>query len=322
MKNSKKINFIIRILGTIIILTVIYFQIDFRQFVSNLLSSNWLYLIVAVLVIIFGMLISSLKWKVILSFYKIDISLAKLFTLYWGGSFFNQFLPTSFGGDVYKYYYLKNQGFGDKKGQITSSILLERSIGLYSSTIFALVFFIIFESNAYYNLAIGAAFLLVLMILLMFFWFTQSAKKDKIINREFKNKWISKFIKIINIFLRFNSLQIMLLAVTISFLFTFLCVLVIYFSFLAVNFPINFEVLLFIVPITNLAKMIPITINSIGVTEGFGIVLFSIYNISKEITVSAMVYARIPNLIVGLLGGMVYLYLIKTDRGQRIRSAK
>lgn len=305
-------NIYFRLAVTLILLVVLYFQVDPNTFLILLAGIKWIYVILGFLVVIFGIFISSLKWDIILSSYGIKIPFYKIFSLYWAGGFFNLFLPTSFGGDFYKYYYIEKSGYDSKRGQIASSLLLERGLGLYSSIIFALLSFSFFGAGIHSIYRIVSFVIALAMFFVLFYVFRSNKKSIK--SEKFTNEWLGKIKKVYRIFINFSNRKALLLSFIMSLLFAFLCVLAVYVSFLAVGYNVDIKILLYLVPIINLSTAIPISINSIGLKEEVGLLLYSIYSIASEIALSAMLISRIFNTIVSLIGGLFYLTLGKIKK--------
>ena len=104
MKNKNTLKTILKI---VISSSLIYYlfskKVNISEVVENFKSLDWRYVVLMVLVIIVHYTISSLRWKSLLIHEKSDeVSQLYLLKLYFEGAFFNNFMPTSIGGDVYK----------------------------------------------------------------------------------------------------------------------------------------------------------------------------------------------------------------------------
>jgi len=81
----------------------------------------------AVLMYLFAIFISSVRWRLLL---QDRLSLKRLYPLYLLGSFFNTFLPGIVGGDAVKIYYLYRET--GKGTQALASVFMDRYIGFAS----------------------------------------------------------------------------------------------------------------------------------------------------------------------------------------------
>lgn len=75
----------------------------------------------AVASIVISMLISVQKWKLLLEAQGINLSWPELWQAYWAGLFFNNFLPSSIGGDALRIWWVGKRA-GDTPGAATSVI--------------------------------------------------------------------------------------------------------------------------------------------------------------------------------------------------------
>lgn len=116
------------------------FKTQFKNFVdvaSALRESGVNYWFIALSLAMYwvGIYLIALRWKILLYTQKISASQPFLLGSYLVGCFFNNFLPTSIGGDIYRIYdssKLKNSS-AMKAGSI---ILVDRFIGFMSMVIY------------------------------------------------------------------------------------------------------------------------------------------------------------------------------------------
>jgi len=95
---------------------------------ANLREANLAYLIAAVLVYFLVQTLSAYRWYLLLKPIGIETSFTRILALYYLGMYFNFFLPSAIGGDVFKIYYLhKDTG---RLGASTTSVFIDRDIGM------------------------------------------------------------------------------------------------------------------------------------------------------------------------------------------------
>lgn len=99
---------------------------EFRATLTRLHPASFLQ---AELILAVGLVLSALRWKILLGAAGVSISLWRALRLYLGAFFFNLFLPTSVGGDVVKLF---GVGGGTRLPVVAGSILIERILGFGS----------------------------------------------------------------------------------------------------------------------------------------------------------------------------------------------
>ena len=95
---------------------------------ANLREANVSYLIAAVAVYFVVQTLSAYRWYLLLKPLGIDTRFAKILSLYYLGMYFNFFLPSAIGGDVFKVYYLHKET--GRLSASTASVFLDRDVGM------------------------------------------------------------------------------------------------------------------------------------------------------------------------------------------------
>ncbi len=134
MKESlkKKLFLILRIVISFALIGYIFYRISAEHELSQLLqywadmSYGWL---AGSFFILFALLaIGSVRWGMLLAARGVRLSRSSVFMYYLVGMFFNNFLPSTVGGDVVKAYYLSR---ATGKGAVAFiSVLLDRLMGM------------------------------------------------------------------------------------------------------------------------------------------------------------------------------------------------
>jgi len=105
MKKYSKL--ILKIVISTSLLVIIFFQIDKQSFMDNFKLIDYRYVPLILLFLILNYIVSSFRWKALLIHKNSEhVSVKYLTYLYFTGAFFNNFMPTSIGGDVYKVFKL------------------------------------------------------------------------------------------------------------------------------------------------------------------------------------------------------------------------
>jgi len=116
---------------TVLLLVFLALRMDLRQFWNVLASARWALVAVAVLIQLCTAVLSIGRWQLIVRKFDIQTPLSGLAQMTFIGYFFNLFLPSAFGGDFFRAYYLSKR---EKRGMSTTitTILLDRAGGLVS----------------------------------------------------------------------------------------------------------------------------------------------------------------------------------------------
>jgi hypothetical protein len=122
---------LMKVIISIGLLSYLFFKIDWSSFLDNMGDINLFYIVISALMAYLGIYVSILKWGIFLRNYDIVINKFKLYSVYSIGAFFNNFLPTSIGGDIYRVINIDKR-IENRKKEIISSVLLERGFGFLS----------------------------------------------------------------------------------------------------------------------------------------------------------------------------------------------
>ena len=219
------------------------------------------------------------------------------------GYFFNNLLPTGFGGDA-----VKSLAFGKKYNQTSQSIsavLLSRIQGLLAMFLcfFLALPFALSKTDIpliYTLIMTVALFVCMLIIILCLF-------SDKLPIPTFlsdKLTFIPKMQKSLSIYRLFKK-QILLSSLDSLWL-QLLTLFTAYAYFRAVNVSIDISILVVFTSITIVVSMLPISLNGIGVREGVQVALFTgILGIPAPVVLSAGLLGYIPLLFQALQGAVV-----------------
>ncbi|HXI88793.1 MAG TPA: lysylphosphatidylglycerol synthase transmembrane domain-containing protein [Blastocatellia bacterium] len=95
---------------------------------ANLREASISYLLAAVAVYLVVQTLSAYRWYLILKPLGIETGFPKILALYYLGMYFNFFLPSAIGGDVFKVYYLHKET--GRLSASTATVFLDRDVGM------------------------------------------------------------------------------------------------------------------------------------------------------------------------------------------------
>lgn len=235
---------------------------------------------------------------------NVDVNYKEAASLTFIGLFFNNFLPTSIGGDLVKAYYLSHKT-GDRIGSF-ASVLVDRLIGLLTMIFMALAALIFIQSSIISNdirqvlYGITAAALVAVLF---------------IINKTFAKSLSRLFVFARPLFVKFkdtyytmhhykNNKRLIVSSIGISVISQLLC----YISFGTIALSIGARIspidALLRIPLVNLMSMLP-SLNGLGLREGATIVLFGPL-IGRESAFALSILWILILLMSSVIGGAIY----------------
>ena len=295
---------IIQLLVSIGGFAYIFYKIPLKEVIDNwnIGMTPWILamLVAATLV----MAIQANRWKG-LSVQGPEIPFKTYYAYTAMGYFFNNLLPTGFGGDA-----VKSLAFGKKFNQTSqsvSAVLLARIQGLLAMF---LCFFIALpfalskaEIPLVYTLIMTAASLACVIFILLCL-FSDKLPIPQFISNKFS--FIGKLQNSLSIY-RKHKKQILLSSLDSLWL-QLLTLFIDYAYFRAVGVDIDISILVVFTSITIVISMVPISLNGIGVREGTQVALFTgILGIPAPVVLSAGLLGYIPLLFQAAQGAVVLL---------------
>jgi glycosyltransferase 2 family protein len=102
--------------------------VDLGDLWANLRGAKISYLIAAVAVYYLVQVLSAYRWYLLLKPLDIETGFLRILSLYYLGMYFNFFLPSAIGGDVFKVYYLNKET--GRLSASTASVFVDRDVGM------------------------------------------------------------------------------------------------------------------------------------------------------------------------------------------------
>jgi hypothetical protein len=281
-------------------------MVEWSAFFHSISNANPWLISLGVVFFITNLLLLILRWNVALTYFGIEESKGSLYRLNMIGTFFNNFLPSTVGGDGYKYLALSKK-HPTKKKEILSSLVFDRASGfltLFLINILLLPFYAsLVVSNHAFLLLEGITLGIFLGILLVYFLRNHlAAWLDKV-----SIKFVRKVIETFQLVFGLNRPEIAKPVLLYSTLFVFVGALWQWSYILALGFDVNFLYLLFAFSIIQIAGIIPISLNSIGISESLSVLLLGFAGVPLEVALASALAVRIMLMLLSLSGGITYL---------------
>ncbi|MBU0535008.1 MAG: lysylphosphatidylglycerol synthase transmembrane domain-containing protein [Patescibacteria group bacterium] len=290
-EKTKKLNTIIKVLVSLtLILYIVLKKVDKAEFIKNFELLDWRFIPLIFLLIVGHYVVSSFRWKSLLVHEKAKgVPVRYLLSLYFIGAFFNNFMPTSIGGDVYKMYHMAKK-VGDP-GIGFSSVFTERFTGIVMLALIALL-------SMTKTLGFGILVLLIWFILGVYIGiFSLKLLSGKI-------KFLGKVYNALIIYK--NYPKVLGFAMLTSIIVQVLSIFVQYFTFMAigVRIPIFYAFLAF--PVITLVGFFIPSLNGFGVQDALYMSTFAIVGVPVTTALSASIIYHISRIGVSLIGGVLY----------------
>ena len=316
-KNKRKISVLFKMASVILIFTFLFRQTSPYELFSKISQIDLLTLCICIATMFLLNLSIAIRWRIILRYYCSNRPISSLWRFTMIGAFFNQFLPTGMGGDLFRIGYVRASGVPLLTA--VNSVVIDRIIGF-------LGLFILITIGAPYLLAIAQSgtvltALLILVgllaaaislfiridllsrVLCKFPYFSKwrcslgylarllnSVEQCAADARSLLRKWPDGFIVL---FLSLVNQTILGLVV---------CLLA-----RAMGYELAFFAAVVTFPFVLLLSMIPISLAGWGLREGAMVVVFALLGMPREIALSASILFGICLLLAALPGACLWL---------------
>lgn len=92
---------IFKITVGLLLMFIIFTKVEWSVFISTIKRINPIYIYINTILFFFpGVWLSVLKWEKLLKIQEINVPFKQLYLYYLIGTFFNNFLPSTVGGDI------------------------------------------------------------------------------------------------------------------------------------------------------------------------------------------------------------------------------
>lgn len=262
-----------------------------------------------------GLLVSCLKWRILLQAQGHTVSLGKLFHWYTAGTFAGTFLPTSVGGDIGRLY-VAGREIGSHADALTS-VMAERLSGLVALLAFSSVVIVLVP-----NWLQAPAFVPVVLLLFL----AGSAALGMVVVRASPG-WLPDSLQRAFRYLSTTVEQfraqpgVIALALLLSLVFQALVSISVWFTCLAVTAHAPASTML-VAPLVGLAGLVPLTPGGLGIREGIMAYLLQHSGLSFEQAVAAALVSRISLFVLAFVGLPGFLMELRTHHKQPLATGE
>lgn len=288
-KKNSVVSLAIKLGVSSLLLLWVFHKFDFKGAITAVRAADVKVLVLVLLLIILKNVFSSFRWQTLLAARGPKVPVLELLRLYFIGVFFNNFLPSSVGGDIVKAYKLSK--YTDKAFDSSISVFMERFVGIVALAFIgaAAPMFIFGLWGVLGFVGFVAAFVLGLFVV----------GKLSGIHPIFRKLWGAiAFYK--------EAPRALATAFVLSLIIQGLSLSSQYLVFWSLGYHLPIFQALVALPVVNIATFVTLLPNGWGAQEALYALLFGMLGINKTISVTVSLVYRFLTLLTALVGGVIY----------------
>ncbi len=292
-----------------LLLAVLLSRLDRGQLASTLAHVRPGLLLLGTLVFLVANLVSIYKWRLVIDAQGDRVSFFRLTRIFYIGLFFNNFLPTNFGGDVIKAFKLAREtGHG---ADAAGSVALDRA-----GSIFALLLIALPPALLELRLLGTTVAIVVPAMIGCFLLLVLVAANDRVARRLGRllpahfdpfgtRRHLKSFYYSLHSFRDHKRMLAALLLVSLAYQgLQIVTVWVLALSLGIETAPVYYFIF---IPVVLAVSMIPVSLNGLGVREGAWVLLFSRVGVPAAAAFSMSILSLLVMTVVSLAGGVFYM---------------
>ncbi len=292
---------------SVLLLGLLLYKINLGNLARSLSHVNGAWLALGVLVFFTANLASVYKWRLILKAQRINVSFPYLLSLFYIGLFFNNFLPSSVGGDVVRIFKLSRKT--GRALEATSSVAMDRATSSIGLLVIAAAV-AIFQARL-----LGWQFMTLLgamiAVALALTWLVISEKAALRLGGIFRMDPLGARRHLVNFYYSLHQFQKQRARVAevmaVSLVYQSLAIVLVYFLARSLGIHLAVYYYFLFIPIVLAVSMIPISLNGLGMREGAWVLLFSHVGVSAAAAFSMSILSLMVLTAVSMSGGVLYL---------------
>jgi len=307
--SRRRLLFALKLAISIGLLVVLFRYADMSTVLQRLRGAAPLPLLLAFALLGVQLLLSSTKWRLILRADGFNVEYLKLLQVNATSSFVGLFLPSSFGGDVYRVVALRGHAGGLVRS--TASVLFDRGSGLFALVTIAVLSYQFYPDNPYaWTMVAGWTAVLALFALATSSWVLQSPLWPRFEPVQHMRSLLAT----LRVYRK--SGHLLLGAVVLSLVFQLIMVVINLLYARALGIDVAFTTLLVIIPLIYLTEVIPLSINGIGIRDSAFVIAFAAIGRPAEEALAMSVVVISMRYAIGFLCGALVLATAVKGRKQ------
>lgn len=255
--------------------------------------------------VLLSVTISAFKWRMMLAVHGVAYDFQRLHRYYFIAQFFNNFLPTSIGGDGYRIY--KTLDNSNSKSAAVIAVAMERITGILALLCLGFVGGVLGylrHGNRISLLAIVIGFAALVGFLALFYLITHARLRDWLAAQKRCPALVQTVLAHLGDYRRQPRRLLGIVAISIGFHVFSLSWL--YALVLAVGGSLTLVDLAVVSAVMNTVAILPLSINGIGVLDGSFIYLAGAFGMAYEPALAAMLCYRGFLIVISVIGALLY----------------
>jgi len=257
-----------------------------------------------------GVLISALKWWLLLRASGQPTPYFWAVRIYLIGQFFSNFLPTQIGGDAVRVYYLTRR-IG-RPATAIASVFVERITGFLALTLIgaAALSFSVDRLSSAPELRLGLIGCLLvaaagLLVAFVAPWGARWLTRAKLPDVLAWQRRLQSFAESLGMYYAYPRTLALVIGLAFGYQLSWIATNYAVASALGLAVPLAFVA--FMVPISDIVGLVPIFFNSLGAREGTFVLLLGLLGVPAESALAAAFLIFAVRLVVSLFGGLLYM---------------
>ncbi len=268
--------------------------------------------------------LGSVQWHVLLRAEGVHLVWKKVLSFYYIGLFFNNFLISGLGGDLFRMYDIRKVSKDGKAA--VSTVLLDRAIGLFVMSSFSILSapWLISKLSYGARLQLPLILLLIAWILVLLFFFNHQ------FNRPFV--WLIRkiipgqiYAKASDVYYQIHDFGqhpgLFLKVIGISVVVQTFRIMTHYLLALALGVTISPVYFFLFIPIIAIMAALPISMGGLGIREQTGVILFVAVGMIESEAVSMEFLAYIIAVMTSIPGGVLFMFRRQSDKKEALEPA-
>ena len=291
------------------ILAVLFWRVDRATFLRSVQALPLKVFLGCLALYAVSYFISAFRWKLLLLAEGIRLPLWRLTVVYLQGSFFNLFLPTLIGGDIFRGYAIYR--ITDGHDASLASILVDRLTGFAALILIALAALVVAYSQvrdpqvAVLILAVAAAFTLLIVMLLHDWTKERASGALRVVGLV---RFQAKLHGLVEALRRYRGHHRALgQAMLLSALLQALLIVTYYLISTGLHLRVPIAYFFLYVPLITFVAMVPVSVAGLGVREGGAVYFFARVGVDAATALTMSLAWFSLSLAMSALGGLAFL---------------
>lgn len=309
-RRSRTVFSLIRICVTLLLFALLFWLCDPREVYAQLKEASVILLLCAAVIYVGSMALVALRWQILLRARGISVRMWRLVRYYFIGFFFNNFLPSSIGGDVTRIYNIMRHGVSMTDS--FSCVFVERLIGFLAMAFLAVLSLAGLGHVFMHTPLIPLLTLALVVVFAVIAWSVFDTRMSSIARGVFSRvPWQRPRVFIFHVYDAVHSYRhhsaALWGAAGISLVYQCILGVFTYVVVRALGIEAPFWLIFALMQITSMAGVIPITLETAGMREFIFVIVLEALGYDKSHTLAALLVVRGISIAGSAIGGIFLL---------------